>query len=139
MSTPLEAVHRFCVECVGGSAHEVRACGGDRCRKGGCDSKGVCLFYRYRLGTGRPRLHVIRKTCLWCQGGSPNLVKDCRSRTCTLHPFRLGRNPNISEQKRAALRMAAQRRGLKGGVSLKESPKFERTAAGPYFDMDLRF
>lgn len=128
MATPGEATHKFCTDCVGGSAYDIRNCGGDKCRDGGCDKHGVCWFYPYRLGEGRPKLKLIRMTCLWCMGDSSDFVRDCRSESCALHSFRLGKNPNIGENQRAALRLAAQKRGLKGGVSLREAAKFQRTA-----------
>jgi hypothetical protein len=95
--TPGEAIRSFCIDCVGGVEHyrEVRECGGDHCLNGGCDSKGGCLFFPYRMGHGRPSVKLIRKTCLWCMGGSQDLVRECWTEGCALHPFRLGRNPNI--------------------------------------------
>ena len=37
---------------------------------------------------GLPR--VVRKVCLWCQGQSWRLVKECGQSGCALHAFRLG-------------------------------------------------
>ena len=91
--TPGEAIRKFCVECVGGIAHEVPTCSGDRCLNGGCDKKGVCLFHPYRMGRGRPSVRLIRKICLWCMGDDVNFVRECWTPTCALHPFRMGRNP----------------------------------------------
>jgi hypothetical protein len=93
--TPGEAVRKFCIECVGGPSHiqDVRECGGDKCLNGGCDKSGVCWFYAYRMGKGRPSVKLIRKICLWCLGGSEQIVRECWSPDCVLHPYRLGRNP----------------------------------------------
>ena len=97
--TPGEAIRKFCVQCVV-SPHEVKNCGGDKCLNGGCDDKGICWFYRYRLGTGRPSVKLIRKYCLYCQGGSQDLVRECIEgeahsgiEACSLFPFRMGTNP----------------------------------------------
>lgn len=92
--TPGRAIRRFCTDCAG-SPSAVRDCRGNHLYD------GQCQFYRYRLGSGRPSVKLIRKHCLWCMGGSPKLVKDCHSSaTCPLHPYRLGRIP----QKGAARR-----------------------------------
>jgi hypothetical protein len=32
---------------------------------------------------------VIRKICLWCQGGSPKFVRECEHALCPLHACRL--------------------------------------------------
>jgi len=87
--TPGKAIHRACVDCVG-SPFAVKDCQGERLHD------GPCLFFRYRLGKGRPSVKLIRKYCLWCMGGSPKLVKDCHSGlTCPLFAYRLGRNPKM--------------------------------------------
>jgi hypothetical protein len=86
------AIRQFCVECFG-SVYGVEDCGGDACQNGGCDIHGVCLFYRYRLGTGRPSVKLIRKTCLWCQDNQVNLVRECPREICPIWPYRMGHNP----------------------------------------------
>jgi hypothetical protein len=110
--TPLKAIRRFCVECVG-SPYAVDGCGGDKCLDGQGDEEGVCHFYRYRLGRGRPSVKLIRKMCLECMDGSRRLVAECGS-DCELHRFRFGRNPNISAATREKQRMIALKRGLGG-------------------------
>jgi hypothetical protein len=109
--TPGESIRRFCVECVG-SPFEVRECGGDHCQNGGSDKSGVCLFFKYRLGRGRPSVKTIRKVCLWCQGDRADWVKDCHAGDCSLHPYRLGRNPNISEATKEKRRQTALKHGF---------------------------
>jgi hypothetical protein len=91
--TPLESIHEFCTDCAG-SAREVRTCGGDHCRNGGCDASGVCWFFPYRQGHGRPSVKTIRRVCLWCQGDRADFVRECNETECALHPYRMGRNPN---------------------------------------------
>jgi len=100
--TPGESIRRFCVECVG-SPFEVRACGGDQCKNGGCDKSKVCHFFKYRMGKGRPSVKTIRKVCLWCMGESSDQAKECHDGECALHPYRWGKNPNIrlSEEEKA--------------------------------------
>lgn len=91
--TPLGSIRKFCIDCMGGGPFEVKDCGGDKC-KDGCDEHGVCHFFKYRMGKGRPSVKTIRKVCLWCQGDRADFVKECASNDCALHPYRLGRNPN---------------------------------------------
>ena len=106
--TPLKSIRRFCVQCVGGEIAEVRTCGGDHCLNGGSDEKGVCLFFRYRMGRGRPSIKLIRKTCLWCMGNSSDMVKDCGSTGCALWAYRFGSNPAISDETRMQRRVRAK-------------------------------
>jgi hypothetical protein len=91
--TPLKAIRAGCLGCAG-SPSTVRDCQGDT------QYDGPCLFFRYRLGEGRPSVKLIRKYCLQCMNESPKLVKECQScLTCPLHSYRLARNP-----KRVAVR-----------------------------------
>ena len=89
--TPLRAIRKVCVECVG-SSHEVRDCGGDACMGVQGGEKGVCYFFPFRLTNGRPSVKLLRKFCLECQGGSSRLVATCRL-DCPLHQYRFGKNP----------------------------------------------
>jgi hypothetical protein len=85
--TPGNAIRKTCLDCAG-SPSAVRDCQGDKLYD------GPCLFVPYRFGKGRPSVKLIRKRCLWCMGGSPKLVKDCKSSgTCQLHSYRFGTNP----------------------------------------------
>jgi hypothetical protein len=36
-------------------------------------------------------LQSIRKECVYCMGGSFDLVSNCNSDTCTLYPYRTGK------------------------------------------------
>ena len=89
--TPLRAIRKVCVECVG-SFHEVRDCGGDACLGVQGDRQGVCYFFPFRPTKGRPSVKLLRKFCLECQGGSSRLVAECRT-NCPLHQYRFGKNP----------------------------------------------
>lgn len=104
--TPGEAIHAFCAKCVGGSVYDIKNCGGDNCPgKGGVNPDGSCWLYRYRMGKGRPSVKMIRKYCLFCQGGSEKLVRECIEGPdvwgpgidpCVFHPYRMGKNPNCN-------------------------------------------
>ncbi|MFO8089944.1 MAG: hypothetical protein R6U13_08925 [Desulfatiglandaceae bacterium] len=96
--TPGTAIRRHCVECVD-SVAEVRNCGGDRMLGGQGDENGVCFFYPYRMGRGRPSVKTIRKFCLECMGGNRTLVAECKNRECTLNQYRMGRNPAYSRER----------------------------------------
>jgi len=90
--TPLKAIRKVCVACVC-KPSQVHKCGGNRCLEGVGDENGVCYFYPYRMGKGRPSVKLIRKYCLECMGGSKRLVAECRSEECPLHQYRFGKNP----------------------------------------------
>lgn len=53
-------------------------------------------------------MKAIRAKCLDCCCGSASEVKLCTAVNCPLHPFRLGKNPNIkreySEEQREQMR-----------------------------------
>ena len=87
--TPGRAIREMCVDCVG-KPSLVKDCQGDTL------VDRVCLFFRYRMGKGRPSVRTIRKHCLWCMGGSSKLVQDCSTRTCPLFSYRLGKNPAMA-------------------------------------------
>ncbi len=90
--TPLEAIRKICVACVG-SPYEVNDCRGDQCLGGQGDENGICFFYNYRIGKGRPSVKLIRRFCLECLGGRRQLVSECRCSDCPLHEYRFGKNP----------------------------------------------
>ncbi len=98
MSTPLQSIRRFCVQCVGGKPTEVKNCGGDKCLNGASSRAGKCWFYKYRMGKGRPSVKHIHQVCLWCQGGNREFVLDCLDgiTACPLYPYRMGTNPKRS-------------------------------------------
>lgn len=51
---------------------------------------------------------AIRAFCIECMGGNSNYVRECTTTSCSLHPFRFGKNPYrtprqlTEEQKQAA-------------------------------------
>ena len=87
-----------------------------------------CPFYDIRLGGKRVNPRAIRDACLLCMGGSPSLVRECEA-NCLLHPFRMGKNPNI--QGASKERMSAIR-PKEGGIAkgfLKNEPLSVRKAS----------
>lgn len=111
--TPGQAVRKHCLACVG-SAAEVRTCGGEKLLVTG----EPCNLFPYRMGKGRPSVKIIRRECLFCMGGSRVLVRECKTETCNLHPFRLGTNPNVKHRPKTPEKSDATGRFLS---------KFERT------------
>ena len=87
--TPLQAIHRYCVWCCGGSAGSAN---GPR----GCNTP-ECPLYTRRLGNsaGGGAAKAIRKRCLECVG-SPDEVKKCKEESCALLLFKSGRNPKLA-------------------------------------------
>lgn len=107
MATPIEAVRRHCIECVGSqSMSEVEHCGGELIYNTG----NSCPLFPYRFGRGRVPLKLIRRECLDCNGG-PKGVRECPSVRCNLYPFRMGKNPNISLSDEEKKRRSEQLRG----------------------------
>jgi hypothetical protein len=125
-ATPLKAVRRHCLSCCNGSANEVTLCPAMSCplwpirhghRPSAEDRSAVADQQLYPLERDLQgatfhgsALKAIRLRCLDCSGNSDVEVRGCKSgpghpTSCDLHPFRLGRNPNIShspEWKQAA-------------------------------------
>ena len=59
-------------------------------------------------------IQAIRAKCLDCCCDQVNEVKLCTAERCPLHPFRLGKNPNIkpreyTEEQREAMRQRLKR------------------------------
>ena len=58
--------------------------------------------------------HAVRQYCINCMGGSLKDVRECISRNCALHPFRMGRNPNRAPKTAKQIEAAkAAGRGLR--------------------------
>lgn len=58
-------------------------------------------------------IQAIRAKCLDCCCGQAHEVKICHIERCPLHPYRLGKNPNIkpreyTEEQREAMRQRMQ-------------------------------
>jgi len=93
--TPLKAIRKICIACVG-DPYAVKECGGDKCVGGQGDKKGGCHFWPYRMGRGRPSVKLIRRFCLECMGDSKQMVAQCQSVDCPLYQYRFGKNPKRS-------------------------------------------
>jgi hypothetical protein len=97
--TPVQAIHKACVDCVG-SPFAVKDCQGDG------QYAGPCLLFPHRLGKGRPSVKLIRKFCLYCMGGDAKLVRECHSRVCPFLCYRMAKNPKIGlSEKEKQLRL----------------------------------
>lgn len=56
-------------------------------------------------------MKAIRAKCLDCCCGSAHEVKLCTCQDCALHPFRFGRNPNITKREATPEQRAALEKG----------------------------
>ena len=122
--TPLKAVRAHCRWCCDGNAREVARCPARQCpfwllRSGHrptlddiVQNAGVALHPSKRPATvgelhggSGAVLKAIRRRCIDCSGGRLADVRACKFETCPLHPFRMGKNPNIrlSPEHKAAL------------------------------------
>ena len=114
--TPLKAVRQHCLSCCNGSFLEINLCSAKSCplwpfrhgRRRTAEDKSAVVDWQLHpqerdltgnkfRGTG---LRAIRLRCLDCSGNSDGAVRSCRfgpghPDACTLHPYRLGGNPNI--------------------------------------------
>ena len=139
---PLMAVRAHCLWCCNGSFTEIKLCPAKACplwpfrhghRPTVEDGSAVAdrhLHPQERDVTGAAfhgtALRAIRRRCIDCSGNSDGEVRSCNfgpdhSAPCALHPFRLGRNPNIkrSEEWKAA---AAERLALARAVAAPKNP-----------------
>ncbi len=94
--TPGETIRKRCVNCCGNNYANVRS----------CDAKSKCPFHKYRLGTGRPSVKVLRKFCLLCMCEVSKAVQDCLQTNCEMFEYRFGTSPNkqpMSEERKAKL------------------------------------
>lgn len=57
-------------------------------------------------------IKAIRLKCLDCGGGSMAEVRLCDITHCPLHPFRLGKNPNIGKRQLTEEQIAAMQERL---------------------------
>jgi hypothetical protein len=114
--TPLKVVRAHCVACCNGSFVEVKLCPAKSCplwpfrhghRPTAEDKAAVAdrQLYPHERGLKGDdfqgtALRAIRLRCLDCSGNSDGAVRSCEfapdhPEPCALHPYRLGRNPNI--------------------------------------------
>jgi hypothetical protein len=50
---------------------------------------------------------AIRAFCVECTCGDTEWIRECPSTDCSLFPYRMGKNPNISTETKAKLREIA--------------------------------
>lgn len=112
--SPLEAVKAFCRACMGCS-HEVKRCPSDN-----------CALHAYRSGkiepgANRSIVKAIKAKCQDCLPGE-HQPKDCSAwrdfehmPACSLWPFRMGRNPNITPEQRRKLAEHGRAKGFQPG------------------------
>ena len=107
--TPIQAIHAYCVRCMGGNPNIVRE---------QCTDKR-CPLYTRRMGEnqkdGLTPAKAIRAFCIECRGQDRlKDVEECTGRLvdgkCMLHDFRMGKNPNIKGNASSSERMAELRR-----------------------------
>jgi hypothetical protein len=140
--TPLKAIRQHCLSCCNGSFLEVKQCSAKTCpmwpfrhgRRPTAADKSEAgdrhLHPQERNLTGNDvqgtALRAIRLRCLDCSGNRDGAVRSCgfgpnHPDACPLHPYRLGRNPNIkrSEEWKAA---AAERLALARAILARKIP-----------------
>ena len=107
--TPTEAARSFCKKyCCCGSLSTFNACNGKV-----LFSKKICPFVSLKSGKGRISVKKIRYHCLYfCMDGSKLAVKECTNEECPLWPFRLGTNPNYSNETRKLKSKLAKKQKL---------------------------
>jgi len=93
--TPLQAVRRFCLDCVCGVSAEVEL----------CPVEG-CSLYPFRFGNypanhqgAKTVLKPIRAKCVDCMPEPLKrgqvAVRDCERKSCPIHAYRMGTNPSL--------------------------------------------
>jgi len=119
--SPLKAVRAHCRWCCDGNAREVASCPANHCplwllRSGhrpepeALEQNGAVSLHPGEHPVTASVLNgsvlkAIRRRCVDCSGGSLAEVRACKCDTCPLHPFRMGKNPNIqlSPERKAEL------------------------------------
>lgn len=66
-------------------------------------------------------IQAIRAKCLDCCCDQANEVKLCTAERCPLHPFRLGKNPNIKPREYTEEQREAMRKRLKKAMEAKNN------------------
>jgi hypothetical protein len=142
--SPLKAVRAHCLWCCNQSADDVNHCAATRCplhpyRFGrNPDLPAVLLDTTLihpaerpttrteAIAQGATALTMIRRRCLDCAQASAAEVKRCEATTCSLWPFRLGRNPN-----RAGIGFGSRPEGRLPSETRRSRSEVDRTAARP--------
>ena len=123
--TPSETLRAWCSNCVQSTRRaEIRKCGGYLVFATG----KPCPFYEYRLGGKRVNIRAFRQACLLCMNGSVSLIRDCEA-SCLLHPFRLGKNPNIRGASKERMSVIRPKEGCIAKGFLKNEPLSVRKAS----------
>ena len=123
-AVPATSGPRHCRWCCDGNAHEVAQCtarhcplwllrSGHRPTFGDIEQNGDVTLHPSERPITTGELHAsvgavlkaIRRRCIDCSGGSLAEVRACKCVSCPLHPFRMGKNPNIrlSPERKAEL------------------------------------
>jgi hypothetical protein len=136
--TPLRAARQHCLSCCGGSSNEVRLCSATSCslwpfrhgRRPDAEERATVaelqIYPHERDLTGATALRAIRGRCIDCGGNSVEEVRSCvfgpdHSVPCSLHPFRAGKNPNISHSEKRK-QASAERLALARAARVPENP-----------------
>jgi len=136
--SPKETIRAYCINCLGlkqWNRNEIEDCQGDQALN------GACPFYPYRLGR-RPSVKVFRQYCLYCNGGSRELVSTCPIESCPVYLYRFGRNPAlIGKRKAPKAGIEALRKYQKKAVDdvKKEPESIFSQAVDTYYDQDHSF
>jgi hypothetical protein len=150
--SPLKAVRMHCLDCCNGLSAEVALCTARCCsmwlfrfgRKP--DAAAVAAVTEVETqpaeahqakcelaGLAGPGLKAIKRRCLDCSCAVRAEVFACKEAACSLHPYRLGKNPNcardLSPEQRGELakRLRAQRAKIEATV---ENPQPNVELAG---------
>jgi hypothetical protein len=134
-ATPLKAVRRHCLSCCNGSANEVKLCQARSCalwryrhghrpteeERATVADRQLYPLERGLAGATLPRtaLKALRRRCLDCSGNSVGEVRSCKLTSCSLHPYRFSKNPNITRSEAWKLAAAERLRALPRVPALK--------------------
>jgi hypothetical protein len=137
--TPMRAARRHCLQCCGGSNHEVRNCSAMSCplwlfrhgRRPTAEERAavakVPLYPLERPLAGASVLRGIRRRCVDCSGANDAEVRSCaygpnHSTPCSLHAFRAGTNPYLAPRSAEWQQAAAERLASLKRPALPKSP-----------------
>lgn len=97
IESPSKSVRKYCLWCCTYQPKEVRLCTANL-------SDPVCPLWPIRFGRkaqGVSTLKAIRAWCLDCSAYNRAEVKRCQLNDCSLYPYRMGKNPNLSGKRQA--------------------------------------
>jgi hypothetical protein len=123
---PRQTIQAYCHYCVRSrSDADVENCTGHIVSA----TEKPCPFHEYRMDHKRPSVKIMRRFCLECQGNNMAFVRECETRDCLIHPYRMGKNPARAGKGQSADRMSVVR-SQRQAVSLNNSVHIERSAIG---------